>query len=198
VGRNQVFDCAVLAQCRFITFEEDAAVERVFAAGPMQELGGKRVEIKHATPKGAGSLGGSRTGGPDRGGGSGSGAGAGGVRGQGYGRAAPLPFGQVPGSPYGFSMYPYPPGGQLLGWQLLAHAHGDAALHCAALVLRWRPALGADACSMHACSSGRICSPCIAAWHGTPVDAVRCRDLEASACMRTTGKAASDLGPSKA
>lgn len=92
-------------------------MEKVFEAGAMQELGGKRVEIKHATPKGAGSLGG-RSGSSDRGGGSGggsSGSSGGGGRGAGYGRAAaatsPVPFGQMPGAPFGFGMFPYPPGG---------------------------------------------------------------------------------------
>lgn len=42
--------------CRFVTFEEDSAVESVFAAGNMQELAGKRVEIKTATPRGSGSF----------------------------------------------------------------------------------------------------------------------------------------------
>ncbi|GAB4821804.1 hypothetical protein N2152v2_008850 [Parachlorella kessleri] len=104
----------------FVTFEEDAAVERVFAAGSMQELGGKRVEIKHATPKGAGSqassssvTSGSRLGGVTGGAaavvlGPGSSPAA---AGRGYGRAAaPLPYAQVPGSPYGFGMFPYGPG----------------------------------------------------------------------------------------
>lgn len=103
---------------RFITFEEDEAVEKVFAAGSMQELGGKRVEIKQATPKGTGG------GGMGGGGGGGAagprGAGPGGVeqrgaggggRGPGYGGRggglAGVPFGQVP---YGYSMYSFPPG----------------------------------------------------------------------------------------
>jgi hypothetical protein len=41
----------------FITFEEEAAVQRVFAAGPMQQLAGKLVEVKSATPKGSGPQG---------------------------------------------------------------------------------------------------------------------------------------------
>lgn len=106
--------CAL--RCRFITFEEDDAVERVFAAGAMQELGGKRVEIKHATPKGSGGAGaaaggggGGRVGGPERGDGGGGPGGGARVAGA-YGRAAPMQFGgQMPG-PYGFGMFPYPPG----------------------------------------------------------------------------------------
>lgn len=39
----------------FVTFVEDNSAEKVFAAGQMHELGGKRVEVKPATPKGAGS-----------------------------------------------------------------------------------------------------------------------------------------------
>lgn len=39
----------------FVTFVEDDSAEKVFAAGQMHELGGKRVEVKPATPKGAGS-----------------------------------------------------------------------------------------------------------------------------------------------
>ena len=35
-----------------MTFEEDAAVDKVFQAGNMQALGSKRVEIKNATPRG--------------------------------------------------------------------------------------------------------------------------------------------------
>ncbi|KIY99006.1 putative RNA-binding protein [Monoraphidium neglectum] len=41
----------------FITFEEEASVHRVFNAGPMHELAGKRVEVKSATPKGSGPQG---------------------------------------------------------------------------------------------------------------------------------------------
>ena len=95
-------------------------MERVFAAGSMQELGGKRVEIKHATPKGAGSQAssssslttGSRLG--VAGGAAAVVLGPGSspaVAGRGYGRAAaPMPYAQVPGSPYGFGMFPYGPG----------------------------------------------------------------------------------------
>lgn len=42
--------------CRFVTFEDDSAVEKVFAMGNMHELAGKRVEIKTATPRGSGSF----------------------------------------------------------------------------------------------------------------------------------------------
>lgn len=41
---------------RFITFEHEDSVDAVFAHGTMHELGGKRVEVKTATPKGTGSL----------------------------------------------------------------------------------------------------------------------------------------------
>ncbi len=37
-----------------MTFEEEAPVEKVFAAGPLQEVAGKTVEVKPATPKGSG------------------------------------------------------------------------------------------------------------------------------------------------
>lgn len=39
---------------RFITYEEEAAIEKVFAKGRMHELAGKSVEVKRATPKGTG------------------------------------------------------------------------------------------------------------------------------------------------
>lgn len=39
-----------------MTFEEEEAVQRVFAAGPMHLVGGKQVEVKSATPKGSGEL----------------------------------------------------------------------------------------------------------------------------------------------
>ena len=42
---------------RFITFQEESSVAAVFAAGSMQELNGKRVEVKAATPKGSGPVG---------------------------------------------------------------------------------------------------------------------------------------------
>jgi hypothetical protein len=38
----------------FITYEDEAAVDRVFAKGRMHELAGKSVEVKRATPKGSG------------------------------------------------------------------------------------------------------------------------------------------------
>lgn len=40
----------------FITFDEDSSAERVFEVGTMHEIGGKKVEVKAATPKGSGSL----------------------------------------------------------------------------------------------------------------------------------------------
>ena len=39
----------------FVTFDEDDSAEKVFDYGNMHELGGKRVEVKAATPKGSGS-----------------------------------------------------------------------------------------------------------------------------------------------
>ena len=41
-------------QCRFITYDEEGAIEKVFAQGRMHELAGKSVEVKRATPKGTG------------------------------------------------------------------------------------------------------------------------------------------------
>lgn len=38
----------------FVTYEEDSSAESVFSAGTMHEIGGKRVEVKPATPKGSG------------------------------------------------------------------------------------------------------------------------------------------------
>jgi len=38
----------------FVTFEEDSSAQEVFEVGTMHELGGKRVEVKPATPKGTG------------------------------------------------------------------------------------------------------------------------------------------------
>lgn len=40
--------------CRFITYDEEGAIEKVFAQGRMHELSGKSVEVKRATPKGTG------------------------------------------------------------------------------------------------------------------------------------------------
>ena len=40
----------------FVTFEEDISAEKVFEIGTMHEIGGKKVEVKAATPKGSGSL----------------------------------------------------------------------------------------------------------------------------------------------
>lgn len=101
----------------------------MFAAGTMHDLGGKKVEVKPATPKGSGSLartGSGATAGSGRPGGGGMGAG-----GTGSGRSMP-PFGAggaghalfgSPPSPYGgYGMYGFPPGGELctkvLGWVL--------------------------------------------------------------------------------
>jgi RNA recognition motif. (a.k.a. RRM, RBD, or RNP domain) len=40
----------------FVTFEEDSSADRVFEEGTMHEIGGKKVEVKAATPKGSGSV----------------------------------------------------------------------------------------------------------------------------------------------
>jgi len=41
--------------CRFVTFQDEESVLKVFSAGPMQQVGGKQVEVKSATPKGSGA-----------------------------------------------------------------------------------------------------------------------------------------------
>lgn len=43
--------------CSFVTFEDDSAVEKVFTAGTMHDISGKRVEVKTATPRGSGPIG---------------------------------------------------------------------------------------------------------------------------------------------
>ncbi len=114
--------------CSFVTFAEDASAEAVFAAGSMHDLGGKRVEVKPATPKGSGSLArpsGSSSAPPRPGGG-----GGGGRAGMG------LPFGGTPGavvgspsamligsppSPYaaaGYGMYGFPHAGACFGAEI--------------------------------------------------------------------------------
>lgn len=40
--------------CSFITYDEEGAIDKVFAHGRMHELAGKSVEVKRATPKGTG------------------------------------------------------------------------------------------------------------------------------------------------
>ena len=45
------------ARCRFVTFEDDSAVDQVFGGGPMHEISGKKVEVKAATPRGSGPQG---------------------------------------------------------------------------------------------------------------------------------------------
>lgn len=80
---------ALISPCSFITFEDESSVEKVFSAGSMHELAGKKVEVKNATPKGSGPQGRSLGAYPDsvssggRGVGGGMGGGAGG-RGAGY------------------------------------------------------------------------------------------------------------------
>lgn len=46
--------------CRFVTFESEEAVAKVFEAGQMHRVGGKQVEVKSATPKGSGPQAGGR------------------------------------------------------------------------------------------------------------------------------------------
>ncbi|KAK9811511.1 hypothetical protein WJX72_005089 [[Myrmecia] bisecta] len=41
----------------FLTFEDEAAADKVFAAGSMHEVSGKMVEVKPATPRGSGPVG---------------------------------------------------------------------------------------------------------------------------------------------
>ena len=48
---------SVMQTARFVTFEDDSAVERVFGAGRMHTIGGKSVEVKPATPRGSGPTG---------------------------------------------------------------------------------------------------------------------------------------------
>lgn len=103
-----------------MTFAEDASAENVFAAGTMHDLGGKKVEVKPATPKGSGSLaraGSGTSAGTSRPGGSGLGSSGGGTGGSrplppfgGAGAGGPPMFGSPP-SPYGaYGMYGFPPG----------------------------------------------------------------------------------------
>lgn len=47
----------VSARYRFVTFEDDSAVEKVFTTGTMHDISGKRVEVKTATPRGSGPVG---------------------------------------------------------------------------------------------------------------------------------------------
>lgn len=79
---------------RFITFAEESSVAAVFGAGSMQEINGKRVEVKAATPKGSGPVG--------------RGAAMGPMAGRGMGYAYP-PRGMLPGrypADYGWAMHP--------------------------------------------------------------------------------------------
>ena len=99
-----------------MTFAEDASAENVFATGTMHDLGGKKVEVKPATPKGSGSLarpaGGAPSGRP------GPGAGASGAGGRAMppfggpgGPGSAAMFGSPPGPYGGYGMYGYPPAG---------------------------------------------------------------------------------------
>jgi hypothetical protein len=85
-------------QCtnRFITFAEESSVAAVFGAGSMQEIAGKRVEVKAATPKGSGPVG--------RGPAMGAMAGRGGMGYAGYPPRGMMP-GRYPGD-YGWAMHP--------------------------------------------------------------------------------------------
>ena len=94
----------------------------MFQAGAMHDLGGKKVEVKPATPKGSGSQAQRIAGGPGGGGGTYSPGGRGGFRGSAYaqapgGRGGPggayPPVGSPPVGPaaYGYGVpYGYSPG----------------------------------------------------------------------------------------
>ena len=102
-----------------MTFAEDASAEAVFAAGSMHDLGGKRVEVKPATPKGSGSVGRSGGAGPGR-----PGAGSGGRAVPAFGGHGGAPagppaalFGSPPGAyGAGFGMYAFSPPGEPPVW----------------------------------------------------------------------------------
>jgi hypothetical protein len=94
----------------------------------MHELGGKRVEVKPATPKGSGSM---------------AARGQAGARGRpasfagGRGPPGRQPFAQPPGAPpYGFGMYGYGAGGVLVRGACLRAALGCAGPRAPA---RWPP-----------------------------------------------------------
>lgn len=91
----------------FITFEEEESVEKVFSAGNMHELNGKKVEVKNATPKGSGPQGG-------RGGGRGYVQGRGGYSG---GRGGYGDYSQMQGGYGGYGMPGYGMYGQY-GYQV--------------------------------------------------------------------------------
>lgn len=104
----------------FVTYEDEASVQKVLDAGHMHDLGGKQVEVKNATPKGSGGVDGRGPPGFGRGRGAGGGRGYGGGRGfqqfgppgyQGFGYLAPGPYGFMGGvPPYG--AYP----GMMMGY----------------------------------------------------------------------------------
>ena len=115
--------------CRFVTFEDDSAVERVFGAGRMHTIGGKSVEVKPATPRGSGPTGIAISRGfpmvlPGRGMA---------ARG-GFAEMAPAAAAGYPGAPYqGYAgMVPFATGGRL---QPMVRGRP---LRCCA---RWRPIL---------------------------------------------------------
>ena len=102
-------DADVIAFARFVTFEDDSAVERVFGAGRMHTIGGKSVEVKPATPRGSGPTGLAMGRGfamvlPGRG-----------MTRGGFAEMAPATAAAYPGGPYqGYAgMVPYATGGRL-------------------------------------------------------------------------------------
>ncbi len=103
---NRLTSCAL---SRFVTFEDDSAVERVFGAGRMHTIGGKSVEVKPATPRGSGPTGLAMGRGfamvlPGRG-----------MARGGFAEMAPATAAAYPGGPYqGYAgMVPYASGGRL-------------------------------------------------------------------------------------
>jgi heterogeneous nuclear ribonucleoprotein A1/A3 len=60
--------CLCVHPRRFVTFDDDSSVDRVFAAGQMHDVAGKQVEVKSATPRGTGTAGAARGASGSRGG----------------------------------------------------------------------------------------------------------------------------------
>ncbi|PSC76786.1 heterogeneous nuclear ribonucleo 1 [Micractinium conductrix] len=140
----------------FVTFAEDASAENVFATGTMHDLGGKKVEVKPATPKGSGSLarpaGGAPSGRP------GPGAGASGAGGRAMppfggpgGPGSAAMFGSPPGPYGGYGMYGYPPAGMMptaaafgmqYGSSMGGQMHGGMAAHSPYMMMAGMPQMG--------------------------------------------------------
>lgn len=95
--------CPHVLACRFVTFEDEEAVQQVFTAGNMHNLGGKQVEVKAATPKGSGPQAAApqARGGPMQAGAMGRGYGGGRGAGRGYEGYGPQGYGMQPG--YGYA-----------------------------------------------------------------------------------------------